>query len=145
MRSRHESYEQYLLTVLGNPNFITLDRGAQESRANRQYKGIDFIVARKTESSLSIYYVRCTVRLPQHHDIVESELYGGWEQLLVNAAALGVYRSQLVFLTPNSPEQAKGLTLPRIFASFFKSKALHIQFGDIKGDHQLVRAIKDRF
>jgi len=155
MRSRQGDYEQYLLQLLDNPNFMTLDAGARgrivedcfaiifrghtkirlpfvkipgrgkpspqavcleaakklvfdvqggneavlESvnwlpdtetlvfiPLNRTYKGIDFIIARKTDSVLYIYFVQCTIQFPQDHPICESELYEQWQTLLQSSS-----------------------------------------------------------
>ena len=43
---------------------------------HRQYKGIDFIIARKTGKTLYVYFVQCTVQNPKDHPIVDSDRVG---------------------------------------------------------------------
>lgn len=213
MRSRHGDYEQYLVAVLSNTNFSTLDAGAKgrivedcffiilRSQSpilfpflkipaqtqtnpssfsvqatgsnvvdvpggdeevleevvwpsdveifvfiplNRRYKGIDFIVARKTQNTLYIYFVQCTVQQPHNHSICESELYGLWEELLKMSAGTKKCYSNLVFLTPHSTNlRPPG---PQSIATFFARKTkLHVQFAKIQGSHRLLDAVRNRF
>ena len=213
MRSRQGDYEQYLLQLLDNPNFMTLDSGARgrivedcfaiilrgqhkvrlpfikipgggktspstvsleaakklvfdvqggneavlESvnwlpdtetlvfiPLNRTYKGIDFIIARKTDSVLYIYFVQCTIQFPQDHPICESELYEQWQTLLQSSSLAAKCCSYLVFLTPHS----SNLNVPgrASTAVFFQPKTkLHVQFARIEGTHALLDKIKTRF
>eukprot|EP00978_Attheya_sp_CCMP212_P024936 scaffold79249_cov73-Attheya_sp.AAC.1 len=213
MRSRQGDYGRYLLQVLDNVNFMTLDAGARGRIVedcfaiilrgqtlvqlpfvkipghrvtvpkavrleapkklvfevpggneavlreitwlpdtetlvfiplNRQYKGIDFIIARKTDKTLYIYYIQCTIQLPQDHPICESELYEQWETLLKRASQITKCFSFLVFLTPHS----SNLSVPAAgsIANFFQRKTkLHVQFARIEGAHALLDKIKTRF
>ena len=56
---------------------------------NHQYKGIDFIIQRRTANTLYIYFVQCTIQLPQDHLICETQLYEQWQNLL--SASIKVY------------------------------------------------------
>ena len=213
MRSRPGDYEQYLLALLDNPNFITLDAGAKgrivedcftiilrgqanirlpfmkipgggntvpqavvldagkksvfdvpggdeavlESvnwlsniellvfiPRNRSYKGIDFIIARKTDNTLYIYFVHCTIQLPQNHPICETQLYEQWQNLLVSKSTATNWHSYLVFLTPHSTNL--NVPGPGSIATFFRRKTkLHVQFDRIEGTHPLLDKIKTRF
>ena len=111
---------------------------------NRQYRGIDFIIARRTETTLYIYFVRCTIQLLQDRPICETQLYEQWQNLLVSASKSTKYFSYLVFLTPHSTNlEVPG---PASTAAFFRSKTkLHVRFAGIEGTHPLLEKIKTRF
>ena len=111
---------------------------------NRQYKGIDFIIARKTGKTVYIYYVQCTIQLPQDHPICESELYEQWENLLKAASQTTKCYSFLVFLTPHSSNL--NVPAPGSTADFFQRKTkLHVRFAEIEGSHALLDKIRTRF
>ena len=111
---------------------------------NRQYRGIDFIIARRTKNTLYIYFVQCTIQLPQDRPICETQLYEQWQNLLVSASKSTKYFSYIVFLTPHSTNlEVPG---PASTAAFFRSKTkLHVRFAGIEGTHPLLEKIKTRF
>lgn len=110
---------------------------------HKQYKGIDFIIARKTKKTLYIYYVQCTVQRPQKHPICESNLYQNWEQELRASAGVNTV-CQLVFLTPHTTNLwPPGSTDMDIF---FRNKTkIHIPFVNVSGSHALLDQLKKRF
>ena len=110
---------------------------------HKQYKGIDFIIARKTRKTLYIYYVQCTVQRPQKHPICESDLYKNWEEELRASAGVNTV-CQLVFLTPHttnlSPPGSSDMD------KFFRNKTkIHIPFAKVIGSHPLLEQLKKRF
>jgi len=66
---------------------------------NRYYKGIDFVIARKTAAMIYVYYIQCTVQFPYEHEICESQLYAQWEAVLSENEQKVL--SYLVYLTPH--------------------------------------------
>jgi len=111
---------------------------------HRQYKGIDFIVAKKTARTLYIYFVQCTVQLPQNYPIGESTLYLRWAQELTASAGDVTCHSYLVFLTPHSTKLSS--PGPASLDKFFRDKThLHVRFAAIRGSNSLLEKIRDRF
>jgi len=111
---------------------------------HKQYKGIDFIIARKEKKNLYIYYVQCTVQRPQNHPICESDLYKNWEEELGASAGVVKPVCRLVFLTPHTTN----LSLPGSsdIDEFFRNKTkIHIPFVKVIGSHVILEQLKKRF
>ena len=51
---------------------------------HRNYK--DFIMARTTRSTLYIFFVSCTIQLPEAHPLGEWQLYQQWETLWMSSS-----------------------------------------------------------
>lgn len=88
---------------------------------NRQYKGINFFIVRKTIKMIYVYFIQCTIQRPQFHNICESELYGQWVALLESSTQLPIH-SFLVYLTPHGANLS--LPGPQSIAVFFSSHTL---------------------
>lgn len=111
---------------------------------NRQYKGVDFIIARKTNRAVYIYFIQCTIQRPQDHGICESELYGRWVDLVESSTQVQQIHSFLVYLTPHGAN----LSLPgaQSIADFFGRKTkLHVQFAQIQTGHALLEKVRNRY
>ena len=109
----------------------------------RRYKGVDFIVARKTDTSVYVYFIQCTIQHPQEQGICESNLYERWCSLLKTSTNMSI-QPFLVYLTPHGTNL--NVPGPASMANFFSRKAkLHVQFAQVETDHTLSAHIKKQY
>lgn len=110
---------------------------------NRQYKGLDFIIARRTEKVVYVYFIQCTIQYPQDRGICESNLYKAWVDLLRSSTTLTV-QSFLVYMTPHGSHLnvPTGASMAKYLA---RKPKLHVQFAQVESGHELCGAIMSRY
>lgn len=108
----------------------------------RSYKGIDFIIAKRTAKEVVLYFIQCTIQKPQAHPICESTLYQNWHNLLSKNSPGRHCRSCLMFLTQHSTN----LNYPSQIAKFFRPKSkYHACFSNVECADTLLDRLKERF